>query len=66
MKLTPDGWQQAHDAGRRLRAMLRADDTLHFFTSPYRRTRETTEGILETLTADDTGPSPFKRNNIKV
>lgn len=66
VKLTPDGWQQAYDAGHRLRNMLRADDTLHFFTSPYRRTRETTEGILATLTSDDPEPSPFKRNNIKV
>ncbi|KAL2021168.1 hypothetical protein VTK56DRAFT_7474 [Thermocarpiscus australiensis] len=66
VKLTPEGWQQAYDAGRRLRAMLRADDTLHFFTSPYRRTRETTEGILATLTSDDPEPSPFKRNKIKV
>lgn len=66
VKLTQEGWQQAYDAGRRLRAMLRADDTLHFFTSPYRRTRETTEGILATLTADEPEPSPFKRNNIKV
>lgn len=46
--------------------MLRADDTLHFFTSPYRRTRETTEGILETLTSDDPSPSPFPRRSIKV
>jgi len=48
--------------------MLRPDDTLHFFTSPYRRTRETTEGILATLCADDPemGPSPFKREKIKV
>lgn len=66
VKLTPDGWQQAYDAGHRLRNMLRADDTLHFFTSPYRRTRETTEGILATLTSDESEPSPFKRNNIKV
>ncbi|KLU85346.1 phosphoglycerate mutase family domain-containing protein [Magnaporthiopsis poae ATCC 64411] len=66
VKLTQEGWQQAYDAGRRLRAMLRADDTLHFFTSPYRRTRETTEGILATLTADEPEPSAFKRNNIKV
>ncbi|KAH8899557.1 phosphoglycerate mutase-like protein [Thozetella sp. PMI_491] len=66
VKLTTDGWQQAYEAGRRLRQMLRADDTLHFFTSPYRRTRETTEGILATLTSDENEPSPFKRNNIKV
>ncbi|KFA63779.1 hypothetical protein S40285_01992 [Stachybotrys chlorohalonatus IBT 40285] len=66
VKLTPDGWLQAYDAGRRLREMLRPDDTLHFFTSPYRRTRETTEGILATLTSDEPEPSPFRRSNIKV
>lgn len=66
VKITQDGWQQAYEAGRRLRTMLREDDTLHFFTSPYRRTRETTEGILATLTSDDPEPSPFKRDNIKV
>lgn len=48
--------------------MLRPDDTIQFFTSPYRRTRETTEGILSTLTTDseEDGPSPFPRNTIKV
>ncbi|KAK2589613.1 hypothetical protein QQS21_012707 [Conoideocrella luteorostrata] len=66
VKLTPDGWSQAHDAGRRLRNLLRPDDTLQIFTSPYRRTRETTEGILATLTADEPEPSPFRRDNIKV
>ncbi|KAH8195726.1 hypothetical protein TruAng_010104 [Truncatella angustata] len=66
VKLTEDGWAQAREAGVRLRSMLRADDKLHFFTSPYRRTRETTEGILETLTSDQEDPSPFKRSNITV
>ncbi|KFH44784.1 Broad-range acid phosphatase-like protein [Hapsidospora chrysogenum ATCC 11550] len=66
VKLTPEGKQQAREAGRRLRSLLRPDDTLHFFTSPYRRTRETTEGILDTLTSDEPGPSPFRRSNIKV
>ncbi|KAL1901457.1 hypothetical protein Sste5346_001862 [Sporothrix stenoceras] len=66
VRLTSEGWQQAYDAGRRLRTLLRADDTIQFFTSPYRRTRETTEGILQTLTSDNPEPSPFKRNNIKV
>ncbi|KAI1815717.1 phosphoglycerate mutase [Poronia punctata] len=66
VKLTSDGWAQARDAGRRLRAMLRPDDTLQFYTSPYRRTRETTEGILETLTSNDPEPSPFDRSNMKV
>jgi broad specificity phosphatase PhoE len=48
--------------------MLKKDDTIRIFTSPYRRTRETTEGILRTLTADDeeNGPTPFKREQIKV
>ncbi|KAH8784601.1 putative phosphoglycerate mutase DET1 [Hyaloscypha finlandica] len=66
VKLTPEGWLQAYDAGRRLRDLLRADDTLHFFTSPYRRTRETTEGILKTLTSDEPSPTPFPRHSIKV
>ncbi|KAI0401385.1 phosphoglycerate mutase [Xylaria palmicola] len=66
VKLTPDGWEQARDAGRQLRAMLRPDDTLQFYTSPYRRTRETTEGILETLTSDEPAPSPFKRSGMKI
>ncbi|CAK7273640.1 hypothetical protein SEPCBS119000_005764 [Sporothrix epigloea] len=66
VRLTNEGWQQAFDAGRRLRTLLRADDTIQFFTSPYRRTRETTEGVLQTLTSDNPEPSPFKRNNIKV
>ncbi|KAJ9643606.1 hypothetical protein H2199_004285 [Coniosporium tulheliwenetii] len=66
VKLTPDGWQQAEEAGRRLRSMLKPDDTLQFFTSPYRRTRETTEGILKSLSSDEPTPSPFPRHKIKV
>lgn len=66
VKLTPEGWDQAEDAGRRLRAMLRPDDKIHFFTSPYRRTRETTEGILSTLTSDNPSPSPYRRSQINV
>lgn len=66
VKLTPEGHKQALEAGRRLRDLLRPDDTLHFFTSPYRRTRETTEKILESLTSDEPSPSPFPRHTIKV
>ncbi|KAK4190144.1 broad-range acid phosphatase DET1 [Podospora australis] len=66
VKLTQEGWQQAYEAGRRLRGLLRPDDTLHFFTSPYRRTRETTEGILATLTSEEPESSPFNRSKIKV
>ncbi|KAF2008897.1 phosphoglycerate mutase family protein [Aaosphaeria arxii CBS 175.79] len=66
VKLTPHGQSQAEEAGRQLRSLLKPDDTLQFFTSPYRRTRETTEGILKTLTSDDPTPSPFPRHKIKV
>ncbi|PHH59936.1 hypothetical protein CDD81_2367 [Ophiocordyceps australis] len=66
VKLTPEGCLQAADAGRRLRSLLRPDDSLQIFTSPYRRTRETTDGIIETLTCDDPQPSPFSRADIKV
>ncbi|KAL8716808.1 MAG: hypothetical protein Q9225_005890 [Loekoesia sp. 1 TL-2023] len=66
VKLTPEGWKQAEAAGLKLRSLLRPDDTLHFFTSPYRRTRETTEGILNALTSSNPTPSPFPRHTIKV
>ncbi|CAP70764.1 uncharacterized protein PODANS_3_8270 [Podospora anserina S mat+] len=66
VKLTQEGWQQAYEAGRRLKGLLRPDDTLQFFTSPYRRTRETTEGILATLTDNQPEDSNFNRNRIKV
>ncbi len=66
VRLTPLGWTQAHAAGQRLRSLLLPTDTLQFFTSPYTRTRETTQGILSTLTSDDPEPSPFPLRNIKV
>jgi broad specificity phosphatase PhoE len=66
VKLTGEGHRQARDAGRRLRTLLRPDDSLHFFTSPYRRTRETTEGILESVSTDTPSPSPFPRHTIQV
>ncbi|KAL8825573.1 MAG: hypothetical protein Q9170_007743 [Blastenia crenularia] len=66
VKLTPEGRKQAEAAGLKLRSLLRPDDTLHFFTSPYRRTRETTEGILNALTSSNPAPSPFPRHTIKV
>ncbi|MCJ1466279.1 hypothetical protein MMC07_004898 [Pseudocyphellaria aurata] len=66
VELTQDGWKQANEAGVKLRSLLQPTDTLHFFTSPYRRTRETTEGILNALTSDQPTPSPFPRSAIKV
>lgn len=64
--LTTEGQEQALNCGRSLRKLLRPDDTIHFFTSPYLRTRETTEGIISSLTSDDPDPSPFPRHTIKV
>jgi broad specificity phosphatase PhoE len=64
--LTAEGHQQAHQAGEKLRELLRNDDNLHFFISPYRRTRETTEGILDGLCSNRPVPSPFARSHIKV
>jgi broad specificity phosphatase PhoE len=66
VSLTAEGHQQALAAGKKLRELLRTDDTLHFFISPYRRTRETTEGILSGLCANEPAPSPFQRSHIKV
>ena len=64
--LTSEGHQQALQAGEKLRELLRADDSLHFFISPYRRTRETTEGILDGLCSNSPIPSPFQRSRVKV
>ncbi|KAA6408162.1 MAG: phosphoglycerate mutase family domain-containing [Lasallia pustulata] len=57
VKLTPEGWSQASEAGGRLRSLLRPSDTLHFFTSPYRRARETTSAIPSALTSPPRVPS---------
>lgn len=64
--LTAEGLEQAKEAGEKLRSLLREDDSLHFFISPYKRTRQTTEGILSTLCSNDPVPSPFQRHHVKV
>jgi broad specificity phosphatase PhoE len=64
--ITPEGHEQARQAGEKLRQLLRPDDTLHFFISPYKRTRQTTEGMLSALCSNDPAPSPFQRSRIKV
>lgn len=66
VKLTAEGHSQALEAGKRLRSLLKPEDSVRFYTSPYRRTRETTEGILQSLTSDDPEPSPFPRHKIAV
>ncbi|PWW71770.1 phosphoglycerate mutase-like protein [Tuber magnatum] len=49
VKLTSEGTRQAVEAGERLLKLLRPEDTLRIITSPYLRTRETTNGILSQL-----------------
>ncbi|ODQ67217.1 phosphoglycerate mutase-like protein [Nadsonia fulvescens var. elongata DSM 6958] len=47
--LTALGERQAREAGERLKTMLRPEDSILFYTSPYRRTRQTTDGILSVI-----------------
>lgn len=64
--LTAEGWDQAHEAGRKLRSLLRPTDKVHLFVSPYLRTRQTAEGLLAELTSNETTPTPFPRETIKI
>ncbi|KAK9464080.1 uncharacterized protein V1516DRAFT_646219 [Lipomyces oligophaga] len=47
--LTARGHEQARAAGQRLKETLRPGENVLVYTSPYRRTRETTQGILSQL-----------------
>ena len=64
--LTAEGKEQAREAGLKLRSLLRSTDTIHFFVSPYLRTRLTAELMLDELTSNDPTPTPFPRESIKV
>lgn len=47
--LTPRGHEQAEEAGRAIRTLLGREGTVFFYVSPYRRTRQTLQGILSQL-----------------
>lgn len=49
MPLTARGHEQARAAGARLRKTLQPGENVLIYTSPYRRTRETTQGIVSQL-----------------
>jgi broad specificity phosphatase PhoE len=47
--LTSRGHEQAKDAGHRLAELVKHDDNIAFYTSPYRRARQTAEGIAAVI-----------------
>jgi broad specificity phosphatase PhoE len=49
VELTTRGHEQARAAGVRLQKLLKEDDSVLFYTSPYARTRQTLQGLLETV-----------------
>lgn len=54
MPLSQKGRKQAHAAGRSLRQYIGHDETVRFFLSPYKRTRETFEHIMESWCVEST------------
>ncbi len=50
--LTARGRQQAADVGARLAAMIGSDETVSFYHSPFLRTRQTTEHIVQAFSPD--------------
>lgn len=47
--MTVLGHKQAENAGQRLLDLLHKEDDVMIYTSPYRRTQQTTEGIAQAL-----------------
>lgn len=47
--LTENGHQQAFESGLKLRDLLKDDESVCFYTSPYLRTRQTLQGIIKGL-----------------
>ncbi|CDR47631.1 CYFA0S35e00364g1_1 [Cyberlindnera fabianii] len=45
--LTQRGHRQAKEAGDKLKSLLKEDDSVLFYTSPYKRTRQTLEGLID-------------------
>ncbi|MEO6694563.1 MAG: phosphoglycerate mutase family protein [Ignavibacteria bacterium] len=48
VKLTAEGVKQSIQAGKELKKIIK-NESIHFYISPYTRTRETFEGLLELL-----------------
>jgi broad specificity phosphatase PhoE len=54
LELTELGVQQAEMAGSQLRALI-GEEAVHFYVSPYARTRQTYEGLLKHLAPNERG-----------
>lgn len=52
--LTPRGHQQAFEAGVKLRDIVKNNERVCFYTSPYKRTRQTLEGVIKGWGETDT------------
>ena len=48
LNLTPDGFEQARRAGQEIKTII-GNETVHAYLSPYYRTRQTFEGIQESI-----------------
>ena len=66
VQLTEKGHEQAREAGHRLRSFLQPDDRILIYTSPYCRTRQTTQGIVESLSSGIPSWSPNKKETLRV
>lgn len=47
--LTDTGHKQCEDAGKMLNKIIPSDESIHVYCSPYKRTRQTLDGIKKTL-----------------
>jgi len=65
LHLTATGRQQALDAGARIKSLI-GDETVKFLVSPYVRTRETLNGILQTWAAPEVKERVAVRADVRL
>lgn len=52
MPLSQKGWVQAREVGKKLKQVI-GDESVKFYVSPYKRTRQTYEGIIESFSDNE-------------
>lgn len=52
VELSPKGHRQAEEAGQKIKAIV-GDERVQFYVSPFKRTRQTLDGILKSFTGDN-------------